>query len=280
MYRVSRSGRWSGHAPATVVSVSAAPAYPGGPTVLQAGKENTVSTTFTNTGRTPVTLAAVQLDAPSGWVVRSTAPALAPVVGSNDSLTTTWIVMPPAGTSPGQYELTATAQYRWGGRRADSTTASTDVLVPNAPPHGTSYVSDLQWTNSTNGWGPVERDLSNGETAAGDGKPITVGGQTYTKGLGAHAPSEVDVYVGAQCASFSSDVGLDDEVGNNGSVDFQVFADGTKVADSGVVRGTDAPKHLTANLAGAAFVRLVITDGGNGNTYDHSDWAGAQLTCS
>ncbi|HEX3336664.1 MAG TPA: NPCBM/NEW2 domain-containing protein, partial [Jatrophihabitans sp.] len=124
------------------------------------------------------------------------------------------------------------------------------------------------------------RDRSNGETGATDGHTITIGGQTYAKGLGAHAPSEVDVYVGGQCSSFSSEVGLDDEVGNNGSVDFQVWADGTKVADSGIVQGTDSAKSLTADLTGASFVRLVITDGGNGNTYDHSDWAAAQVTCS
>ena len=116
--------------------------------------------------------------------------------------------------------------------------------------------------------------------AAGDGQPITIEGQTYAKGVGAHAASEVDVYVGGQCASFSSNVGVDDEVGSNGSVVFQVWADNTKVADSGRMTGADPAKYVTANLSGAQFLRLVITDAGNGNTYDHADWAGAALTCS
>ena len=98
--------------------------------------------------------------------------------------------------------------------------------------------------------------------------------------IGIHAPSEIDVYVGKRCSTFTSDVGLDDEVGSNGSVDFQVFADGTKVADSGVVHGPDAAAHLTADLSGAQFVRMVVTDGGDGNTYDHADWAAAQVACS
>jgi alpha-galactosidase len=281
MYRVHAASNWDSYPPATVVSVSTPPAYPGGPAVMQAGTANTVTTTFNNTGRMAATDVAVTLSAPSGWTVQAVTSATSGAVNVNSTLTTTWSVTPPAATTPGSYVLTATASYTWDdGTRSDSTSASSQMLVPNAPPHGTAYVSDLQWTNSSNGWGPVERDMSNGETAAGDGHPITIGGVTYAKGIGAHAPSEVDVYVGTQCTSFSSDVGVDDEAGTNGSVDFQVWADGSKVADSGTVTGADTAKHLTANLSGAEFVRLVVTDAGDGNSYDHSDWAAAQVTCS
>ena len=31
------------------------------------------------------------------------------------------------------------------------------------------FISDLTWTSATNGWGPTERDRSNGEDGAGDG---------------------------------------------------------------------------------------------------------------
>jgi alpha-galactosidase len=281
MYRVHAAGNWDTYPPATVVSVSTPPAYPGGPAVVQAGTANTVTTTFDNTGRMAATDVAVTLSAPSGWTVQAVTSATKSAVNVNSTLTTTWSVTPPAGTTPGSYALTAKANYTWDdGTKSDSTSASSQVLVPNPPPHGTAYVSDLQWTSSSNGWGPVERDMSNGETRAGDGHPITIGGVTYAKGIGAHAPSEVDVYLGTQCTSFSSDVGLDDETGTNGSVDFQVWADGSKVADSGVVRGTDVAKHVAANLSGAKFVRLVVTDAGDGNSYDHADWAAAQVTCS
>ena len=54
-----------------------------------------------------------------------------------------------------------------------------------APAGGTtSYLSDLSWTQSTNGWGPVEKDMSNGEQAAGDGHTITLNGVTYARGWG------------------------------------------------------------------------------------------------
>lgn len=61
----------------------------------------------------------------------------------------------------------------------------------SAPGSGTTtetvYLSDLNWVGTPiNGWGPVEKDRSNGERGATDGNVITIEGQTYAKGLGAH----------------------------------------------------------------------------------------------
>ncbi|MDP9052712.1 MAG: NPCBM/NEW2 domain-containing protein [Acidobacteriota bacterium] len=140
------------------------------------------------------------------------------------------------------------------------------------------FLSDLNWTSATTGWGPVEKDMSNGEEAAGDGKTITIRGVTYAKGLGAHAPSDIH-YAVAGCTAFSSDVGVDDEVGGLGSVVFQVWADGVKKFDSGVVTGASAKVTANIPLSGNVDLELVITDAGDGNAFDHSDWAGAKVTC-
>ena len=281
IYRVAKSRDWKRFAPATALSVSTPPAYPGGPVIATPGTANAVTTTLVNTGRAAITHARVKLSAPSGWRVTATGAATARRIGTDRSLRTRWSVKPPAGTAPGTYTLTGTAHYAWHhGWRRDRTSGELQVLVPSPPPTAAAFVSDLPWTGSSNAWGPAERDQSNGETAAGDGGTITIGGQTYAKGIGAHALGEVDVYVGGRCSAFAADVGLDDEVGDRGSVAFQVFADGTLVADSGTVHGADTARPLTAALAGAQFVRLVVTEAGDGNTYDHADWADARLTCA
>ena len=102
---------------------------------------------------------------------------------------------------------------------------STPLTVTLAgPPLQTGYLSDQQWLEASNFWGPVERDKSNGEQAAGDGKTITIGGKTYAKGLGVHAASSILFYNGAHCATLTSDIGVDDEETGNGKVDFQVWA--------------------------------------------------------
>ncbi len=125
------------------------------------------------------------------------------------------------------------------------------VTVEVPPPSGTSYLSDLDWTTATNGWGPVERDQSNGETGAGDGNPITIGGTVFAKGLGTNAPSTITYYLGGGCSTLSATVGVDDEKNGKGTVEFEVDADGTQVADSGVLKNADGPKPLHADVTGA-----------------------------
>ncbi|WP_349253938.1 NPCBM/NEW2 domain-containing protein [Streptomyces sp. BPTC-684] len=150
---------------------------------------------------------------------------------------------------------------------------------PVPPPTGLNQLSDLPWTSAVGGWGPVERDRSNGERAAGDGRTLTIGGTAYAKGLGTHAPSDISYYLGGACSSLGVDVGVDDESTNGGSVRFQVWRDETLVADSGVRTAADPPRHLSADLKGGSKLRLVVTDGGDGINYDHADWADAKLAC-
>nr|WP_256962367.1 NPCBM/NEW2 domain-containing protein [Streptomyces sp. NRRL B-24572] len=138
----------------------------------------------------------------------------------------------------------------------------------------------MPWAGADNGWGPVERDLSNGEQAAGDGRTLTIGGTRYTKGLGTHAAATVTYYLGGSCTGLSTDVGVDDEAGNNGSVVFRVFADGVKVAESSRLTGSAAAAHLDAPLTGAYELTLQVADAGDGKNYDHADWAAPILTCA
>jgi hypothetical protein len=160
---------------------------------------------------------------------------------------------------------------------APSTRTRGPVVV--APPSGTSYLGDLPWMSTANGYGPVERNTSNGESAAGDGHPITLGGVVYAKGLGVHAESDVEYYTGKACEKVTADVGVDDEKGANGTVAFEIWADGTKVASTGVLTNAMPAQPVTADVTGAQVVRLVVTDGGDGIDSDHADWADAQLTC-
>ena len=93
------------------------------------------------------------------------------------------------------------------------------------------------WTSATNGWWSVERDRSNGQQLAGDGTVITLNGVTFTKGLGVHADSDVRFALGGACNLMTAVVGVDDEVGAQGSVVFQVWTDGVKRFESGLMTG-------------------------------------------
>ena len=144
-----------------------------------------------------------------------------------------------------------------------------------------THVSDMSFSGTpVNGWGPVERDMSNGETAAGDGRTLTLDAIPYAKGLGVHAPSDVRYALGGSCSGkFIADVGVDDEVGSaGGSVVFQVFLDGVKAYDSGVMTHASPRQPVNVGVAGTSQLRLVVTDGGDGMSWDHADWAGARVT--
>ena len=143
---------------------------------------------------------------------------------------------------------------------------------------GTTYLSDMEPVGTVvNGWGPAERDQSNGERGAGDGQPITLGGVAYPKGLGVHANSEQVFDLGGRFSRFLADVGVDDEVGDLGSVVFEVWADGTRLYQSGVVTGAMPPQPVSVDVTGRRQLRLVVTTAGDGDGYDHADWADARL---
>jgi beta-galactosidase GanA len=147
-------------------------------------------------------------------------------------------------------------------------------------PGGSTEVSTLTPTSQTNGWGPVERNTSNGEDAAGDGRPITLGGTVYASGLGVHAASDIALDLAGRCTRFTATAGVDDEVGNGGSVTFSVLADGVARYTSATVTGASAPLAVDVDVTGARSLRLVVGDGGDGVGRDHADWANARLTCS
>ncbi|MFE1172461.1 NPCBM/NEW2 domain-containing protein [Streptomyces sp. NPDC058773] len=140
-------------------------------------------------------------------------------------------------------------------------------------PGTTTPLGARPWTAQKYSFAPFRQDSSI------DGHPLTIQGATYSQGLGTHAYSEITYDLGGTCSALAVDVGLDDEVGANGSVVFQIYRDATKVADSGPMTVDQPAKHLTADLTGGSQLRLVVGDGGNGNDSDHADWGGPVITC-
>ena len=155
----------------------------------------------------------------------------------------------------------------------DVDTTYTATFVPLS----SIYVSDLPFISSTNGLGPVERDTSNGEGEAGDGRPITLEGVVYPKGVGAHAASDVRLNLAGKFARFVSDIGVDDEVNGSGSVVFRVYADAALIYQSTTRRGNSPTLSIDLDVSGAVELRLSVTNAGDGDAYDHADWAGARL---
>ncbi|SEG91340.1 alpha-galactosidase [Nonomuraea solani] len=267
LYRVSASQE---QAPPVVTFEADPPKFLGDdrPSVLEPGVAGEILTRVTNTGGTaPLRGVEVTADVPAGWKVEARTPARTGSLAAGETFTVTWAVTPSA---EGTRELT----FRQGGRSATAV-----VTVARAPGPGRTYLSDLAWTSVKNHFGPVEKDASNGERAAGDGRPLTIEGVRYAKGLGTHAPAEIEYHTAGRCTTVEFQAGIDDEVGSAGSAGFEVWADGGRVAYSGLLTGAMPARKVTAPIKGARFVRLVATNGGDNATSDHADFADATITC-
>ncbi|WP_086849558.1 beta-galactosidase [Amycolatopsis kentuckyensis] len=248
------------------------------PDTASAGQSFTASATVrVPAGAPPAFDVMPALTAPPGWTIGAASPPSVPRIEGGRSATFTWTVTPPSTVDTAA--LKVAVAYRQAGRAGSVTGERIVGAVPAAPPAGEVAVSSLPFLTATNGWGPVERDTSNGEASAGDGKPMTIGGVAYAKGLGAHAASDVQLYLAGACTRLTASVGVDGETGTGGSVSFSVSADGVPKVTTPVVRGGQAAVPIDVDVTGAQVLDLMVSDGGDGNGQDHADWAVPTLTC-
>ena len=160
-----------------------------------------------------------------------------------------------------------------GGNTGTNTTVTTSGGVNR-------YLSDIAPTYAVTGWGTVQSDRSV------LGRTLNINGTNYAKGLGVHAYSELHYALWGNCTSLTAAAGVDSEVPSGiGWVDFQVWADGYLLYDSGFVTSGSPAANVNIDLTGRQQLGLVVTNGiymaPSWTTYDdHADWANPILTCN
>ncbi len=219
-------------------------------------------------------------EVPAGWSLVSGSPVRKNRLNDGESVSGKWTLKLGDSGARGDLELVVAGKYTAPGGRRIHSAGATPIFAEPLPPRGATYVSDLPWTDETNGYGrPQQRDHNHG----GDNPPstLTIAGQTFAKGIGSHAPSSLTTWLGAACTRFVADVGVDDgtETGE-GSVTFVVVGDGRTLASTPVIRAGEAATHLELDVSGVKRLTLATTDGGNGKNSDHADWGTASLACA
>ncbi|MEU8774483.1 sulfatase-like hydrolase/transferase [Streptomyces sp. NPDC048606] len=253
------------------------------PRLAVPGRALTVTATLDNGSARPWTTATLSLRAPAGWAVSPTSPTAAPLLAAGARLTASWQVTPPANAAPATpWEFTAE-----GGALAAAGPvrypATGTVATPPPAPTRDSYLSDLAWISAANGWGPVERDASNGRNAAGDGPPISFGGTEYAKGLGVHAPSDIAYHLGGAAVRFTSLVGIDDfsaAQSPSGATRARVYGDDRLLLTTPSLTAAGGPVRVDLDVRGVRVLRLVVEDADNRSAFDHTSWALARVTVS
>ncbi len=165
-----------------------------------------------------------------------------------------------------------------GGNTSGGTTSqSSDPTQPDNTQQsqggGVRYLSDMPATAAINGLGPVERNASNGSKLRGDGSRMLLDGKIHKQGLGVAGNSEITFNLAGKYTGFFSNFGIDDRAGKHGSMTFEVWADGTKIYDSGTMTALTPSKWRKLNVTGVQTLKLVTTDAGDGPRGDIGNWA-------
>jgi len=136
----------------------------------------------------------------------------------------------------------------------------------------TVWLDQLDLSTATQGYGIPMKNRSI------DNKVLTIAGKTFERGFGSHSESSLTILLNGKATEFTAQVGIDDEVaGHQPAAEFVVYGDNKKLWSSGVMRLGDVARPCSVNLAGVQKLELVVTDGGNGNYYDHVDWVDAKF---
>jgi alpha-galactosidase len=113
------------------------------------------------------------------------------------------------------------------------------------------------------------------------GKPMTIAGRTFARGLGTHALSRLAIVLNGGAARFQAFVGVDDDaVYSSGSVVFRVVGDGRTLWKSPVMRFGQPAQAVDVDLTGVKSLLLAVGDASDGINCDHADWADARFLVS
>src|SRR5438132_3392293 len=123
----------------------------------------------------------------------------------------------------------------------------------------------------------MEKDRTNGDLAACDGGPLVFvfddSATTVIYTLSLH-----DALPISNCASFTAQVGVDDDVPSYLGSEVGRATYGLQSYNDLVFRlRHDQEKAVSVDITGVTNLRLVTTDYNGNNNYDHSDWGDAKV---
>jgi len=111
------------------------------------------------------------------------------------------------------------------------------------------------------------------------GNPITLGADTFEKGLGTHSRTTLTYDLAGKYRRFESLVGLDPLTGRRGAVDLRILIDGKEQPLPDLLGLTlgKSPQAITIDLKAAKELTLIVDYGPTGDVQDDVNWADARL---
>jgi NPCBM/NEW2 domain len=109
------------------------------------------------------------------------------------------------------------------------------------------------------------------------GGPLQIGQRSYLTGLGMQTQTQITWMLAPTDEFLSSDVGLDVEAGQQGSLRFRILLDGEQVFESAELTGRDPPQSVRIDLRERHRITLIADFGLNGDVLDLADWGNSLL---
>ena len=154
--------------------------------------------------------------------------------------------------------------------KLSSAVASSAPLVSPESAEGDSFdLTNAEFESAKVGWSRLTREISF------DGSLMQSEGTVFSSGLSAHAPSDLRAKLGAKWNKFRFDYCV--QSGRNGSVVFVVKGDDKELFRSELIKDHKL-RSAELDVSGVDVLELIVEDGGNGNTADHSLWIRPVLT--
>lgn len=108
---------------------------------------------------------------------------------------------------------------------------------------------------------------------------MSIADQQYTHGVTVHGDSSVTIDLNRSCTAYDALVGIDDLTMGLGQVRFSVYADGSRLWQSPLVKGGDHAIPVHVNLTGHTTIRLAVEPHTAFDAAASADWAESTFQC-
>ncbi|MBN2581177.1 MAG: alpha-L-fucosidase, partial [Pirellulales bacterium] len=228
--------------------------------VLKIPMQPTVTTMVRKNFKAPVTLEAVGLCERIVYTLDGSEPQ------PNSTAYGKPIVLPAGKTT------TLKARPVRGGQLVGTTVSAEFQTNPPPPPKPDVYLEDLEPQSFKTGW--QAEGVKTWRNVNCHGQPLKVSGETFTHGIGMHAPGETAFRLKPDNKRFVCRVGIDDAAEGGGTARVKVYLDKKLLYQTPVLTGKDGLWNIDVQLDGAtdkSLLRIVLEDNGDGIGGDNVD---------
>ena len=134
------------------------------------------------------------------------------------------------------------------------------------------WLDALQVGRIEQGWGKPHARKSV------DKHPLRIGGSPFERGIGTHAHAVVRIKLDGKADRFTAKIGVDDEVGRQGSIQTVIYGDTSMLFKGKPLAGGDPAQKVDVDLSGVKMLAVIVNDGGDGINFDHADLGDARIT--